>query len=92
MEAISLRTALDEIRKCKRHNDLTCTVEFLQFDARRSSQKGSEIKTLENVFIARGNHDEISNGLIHVASKSHPRPWPIHVHLIMKVNGKPVYG
>jgi hypothetical protein len=94
MESITLKKALQEIKSCRRSNEQRCSIDFVTFDRRRSAKEGSSVKQVTDVFLAKGSarYDAMSNNLIHVASRHHTTPWPIHLHLIMKVNGMKVYG
>lgn len=88
MEEINLSGALKEIKSCVKSSSKRCSISYVSFDRRR---KTSDPKQVHGAFYAKGNHDEMQHGTIHVATDDEHKPYPIHLSMIMSVNKKRVY-
>ena len=85
---LTLSGALSEIKSCVKSSSKRCSISYVSFDSRR---KTSGPKQVHGAFYAKGSHDEMKHGTIHVATDDEHKPYPIHLSMIMSVNKTRVY-
>lgn len=85
---MSLKEALEVMRRCKATTREKFSIEYVSADLKRLS--GGNLVAKKNCYTVRDSHDGFEHGTVNIMSDSDLHPVPVHIRLIMKLNGRVV--
>ena len=83
---MSLKEALEVMRKCVKNSPFRFDIEFVTYDANR--KKAGKLKQFKSCRLASSSHNEMDHGTITIMAAGMRHETTLHLKLIMKVNGE----